>query len=165
MLYLGIRQLFISKKTKSYCDKVATQTRRDFLKKTEKLAKLAIVGGAGYEILKHLSIRKQQTEFGPAVDDLHLNKKQLEYYLGIVPERPILEFTREAWGGWAGPGMYVFRRVNITTPYLKREQQLNDWNYVLYRERRVEPSTGVICGVDPAIKYAVNRRYSSIIRR
>jgi hypothetical protein len=140
---------------------VTVENRRRFLKKAVGYG-ISIV--AGYEFYKYASTTEQSTEFGPLVDDLHLSRSELSTYLNIKPYRPELSKMFEAWGGWAGPGIYIFERMDFKTPYIDKEQQLNDWNYVLYGRPRMNQLDHKIGHISPVIKMAVDTRNREFLK-
>jgi hypothetical protein len=76
--------------------------------------------------------------------DLKLSLQQQHKYFGMGNSCN-QEFVgpRNAWGGWGGPGQYKFhieRNTVLTTPYLADTMQLNDWNYLLFHEKRLSPN-------------------------
>ena len=90
------------------------------------------------------------------IEQLHLSHSQEKRYLGISPYRPYVVKKFEAWPGWNGPGKYIFERARFTTPYLRSEIQLDNWNYVLFGKDRIDAHDGKR-PASRAIANAVNR--------
>jgi hypothetical protein len=58
--------------------------------------------------------------------------------LSIGTVAPSGAVTNPASGFWQGPAYYNFAGAGYTTPYLTSEQQLDNWNYILYGTARIE---------------------------
>ena len=92
------------------------------------------------------------------ISGLRLNKHKLKRYLGVGNVPPRGAQTYGAWAGWHGKGSYNFVAAGYVTPYLDNVQQLNNWNYVLFRkERAAVNNNNELQPVDRKIRKAVDR--------
>ena len=96
------------------------------------------------------------------VAGLHLTASQLNADLGVGNVTPPGAKRFVASGGWQGPGLYTFAAAGFTTPYLANIQQMNNWNYVLFRVPRIGvESGGLPQEVRPEVKVAVDNDQAS----
>jgi hypothetical protein len=66
-----------------------------------------------------------------------LSKGELKEHLGVGNVAPRGAPTNQAWRGWNGKAFYHFVAADCLTPYLTNIQQMNNWNYVLFKIPRI----------------------------
>jgi hypothetical protein len=87
-----------------------------------------------------------------------LSESELKKHLGVGNEAPKGAPTNQAWKGWDGKAFYHFVMAEYLTPYLTNIQQMNNWNYVLFKKQRIAVErNNEIEQVAPRIKDVVDK--------
>lgn len=115
--------------------------RRWWYRQARQKAALAVLLSTLYFTYEKFMHYPQNADF-PKAEQLHLTNYQEKRYLGISTHGPYIVKKFEAWPGWNGPGRYIFEKARFTTPYLRNESQLDNWNYLLFGKDRIDAHDG-----------------------
>jgi hypothetical protein len=103
-------------------------------------------------------LRSSEGLIKPSVLESELSANELRTYLGVGNIAPRGAKTNLAWKGWNGQAFYHFVMADYITPFLTNINQMNNWNYVLFKTPRIAVERKKeIEKVAPRIKVVVDR--------